>query len=209
MYKITNLVNSKIYVGVHKTTNLEDGYMGSGKVIRNAIAKHGIENFKKDILEFFENAELMYAREKEVVNENFLLRKDVYNLRRGGSGGFDYINKLGLNPYTTTFKNPDVHKATIESRKLRLLEKGFTDKELKSHKKLKGVAINKSFRDKGCINAASESSKLKRNNTFDEIKHQQGEKNSQFGTIWITNGFINKKIKKEDSIPEGWNRGRT
>lgn len=33
IYQITNLVNAKIYVGVHKTKDLNDGYMGSGKVI--------------------------------------------------------------------------------------------------------------------------------------------------------------------------------
>ena len=36
-----------------------------------------------------------------------------------------------------------------------------------------------------------------------------GEKNSQFGTCWITDGFENKKVKKEDAIPEGWKLGRT
>lgn len=99
-YKITNLINDKIYIGVHKTTELDDGYMGSGTVIRNAIQKHGIQNFKKDILKFFECSELMYEHEKEIVTDEFLLREDTYNLRRGGSGGFDYINKVKLNDRT-------------------------------------------------------------------------------------------------------------
>ena len=97
-------MNGKIYVGVHVTCNLQDGYMGSGKVIKNAIAKHGIDNFKKDILEFFDNEEDMYAREKEVVTEEFLSRKDVYNLRRGGNGGFDFINNNGLTNSKDNFK---------------------------------------------------------------------------------------------------------
>lgn len=97
LYRITNKVNGKIYVGVHKTRRLDDGYMGSGKVIRSAIKKHGVENFQKEILETFDDAEAMFAREKEIVTEDFLVRNDVYNLRRGGTGGFDHINRNGLN----------------------------------------------------------------------------------------------------------------
>ena len=77
LYQITNIVNNKIYVGVHKTNDKSDGYMGSGKVIKRAIEKHGINNFQKVILETFENSEAMYAREKEIVTEEFLSRDDV------------------------------------------------------------------------------------------------------------------------------------
>ena len=37
---------------------------------------------------------------------------------------------------------------------------------------------------------------------------QSGYGNSQHGTMWITNGLENKKIKKEDIIPVGWHKGR-
>jgi group I intron endonuclease len=97
LYKITNLINDKYYVGVHKTKNINDGYMGSGKVIRQAIEKYGIENFKKEILEYFSDSKTMLKREKEIVTEDFLTQENVYNLRKGGDGGFDYINKNKLN----------------------------------------------------------------------------------------------------------------
>ena len=48
----------------------------------------------------------------------------------------------------------------------------------------------------------------KRKSTFKEISHQSGKNNSQFGTMWITNGVENRKIKKAESVPEGWNKGR-
>lgn len=88
LYEIKNLVNGKIYIGVHSTPELEDGYMGSGTVIRRAIRKYGVENFQKTILEFFSTKEKMYEREKEIITDEFLLREDVYNVRRGGNGGF-------------------------------------------------------------------------------------------------------------------------
>lgn len=87
MYEIRNNLNGKIYVGVHKTNNMNDGYMGSGKIIKNAIKKHGIDNFTKVIIETFENSELMYAKEKQIVSEKFVDRNDTYNLAVGGSGG--------------------------------------------------------------------------------------------------------------------------
>lgn len=109
LYRITNLLNNKIYIGVHKTKSLDDGYMGSGKVIKHAIKTYGLDNFKKEILEFFENEELMYAKEKAIVTNEFLLREDTYNIRRGGTGGFDYINNNGIEKFKGK-KHTDVSK---------------------------------------------------------------------------------------------------
>jgi group I intron endonuclease len=130
LYKITNLVNNKIYVGVHKTRNLNDGYMGSGKVILSAIEKYGKQNFVKEILEYFDTASDMFSRENEIVNEEFLKRDDVYNLRKGGSGGFDYINSSGIIKFkgkkhsseskkTMGFKNPSIEERKMMSDRMK------------------------------------------------------------------------------------------
>ncbi len=83
-YKITNLINNKYYYGVHSTDNLNDGYMGSGKRIAIAIKKYGVENFKKEILKYFDSRIDMFEYEHSIVNENILKDPLCYNLAIGG-----------------------------------------------------------------------------------------------------------------------------
>ena len=116
MYEIRNNTNGKIYVGVHSARDVNNTYMGSGKVIKQAIKKHGIENFTKTILEIFSSKEEMYAREKEIVNDEFLLREDVYNLRLGGQGGFDYINSSGIHKFKNKQHTTETKEKIAKSR---------------------------------------------------------------------------------------------
>lgn len=117
LYKTTNLINGKIYIGVHKSRCSEDSYMGSGKLLISAIEKYGIENFEKTILEYFDNAESMYAREKEIVNEEFLSRVDVYNIKCGGDGGFEWINKSGIGGFAGRKHTDETRKKLSEAIK--------------------------------------------------------------------------------------------
>lgn len=97
VYKITNKINGKFYIGCHKTEVLDDGYMGSGKILKRAIKKHGQENFVKEILHVYDSAEAMFAKEKELV----YVSEETYNLKNGGDGGFDYINQNGIRNITS------------------------------------------------------------------------------------------------------------
>lgn len=87
IYKTTNLVNNKYYVGCHQTANLNDGYIGSGKHLRHAVKKYGIDNFKVEILHHASTKEEMFQIEKHIVNEELVNDVQSYNLKIGGSGG--------------------------------------------------------------------------------------------------------------------------
>ena len=91
VYQITNLINGKRYIGVHKTKNINDSYMGSGKLVKSAIKKHGIEHFNKEILVIFDNDEDMLQAEIQFV----LDLNPEYNLHEGGVRGWNYVNKTG------------------------------------------------------------------------------------------------------------------
>lgn len=85
VYQITNLINQKIYIGIHSTKNINDGYMGSGSNIKRAIKEFGANNFKKEILFDFDNPEDMIQQERLLVDRKFIARKDVYNISIGGA----------------------------------------------------------------------------------------------------------------------------
>ena len=207
VYKITNLVNEKIYVGVHKTSNLEDNYMGSGYLIKKAIEKYGIENFKKEYISIFDNAEDMFKMESELVNEDFLERTDVYNLKQGGFGGFDFINKNGLNKNCGDSFNWYIEKLKDEEfRKLDCAIKSERVKRLINEGKI--IKFNGQER-LGIPHTEETKRKIGEANS----KHQSGEGNSQYGTMWIHNLELkeNKKIKKDEFFSweqDGWLKGR-
>lgn len=65
IYKTTNNKNGKIYIGQHSTNRLNDGYLGSGVFLKEAIGEDGKENFTLEILEFVDGSkeDLDYAEE--------------------------------------------------------------------------------------------------------------------------------------------------
>jgi hypothetical protein len=95
VYKITNLLNSRYYLGVHETNNPNDDYLGSGIVIKRAVKKYGRHNFTKEVITQFSLASEAYAKEVELL-QSACQDQLCYNLHEGGQGGFKYINDKGL-----------------------------------------------------------------------------------------------------------------
>lgn len=206
IYKTTCQVTGKFYVGMHSTDNLEDGYLGSGKILGYSRRKYGDENHRKEILEFCSSRDELKRREKQIVNEELINQPLNMNLKYGGDGGWDHISINTLKrcqraaSAAMALKLKDTEFRKEYSRKL-------SDAQRRVKSEGRGVVIDPKFwLGKKLSNQHIERCKA----TFAERKHQQGEKNSQFGTCWVTNGTP-IKIKKEQLdkyLANGYRRGR-
>ena len=215
IYQITNLVNGKIYIGKHETTNIEDGYFGSGNLIQAAINKHGLENFEFKILIDLKSREEMNLLEKMVVTEEFCAREDVYNIKVGGDGGWDYVNTSGK---AVSLKqqyarlSPEQRKCL--SKKAQATRKNWSNERKDEYKKLcRSNALEWYANHPGYFagernpmygHVDSEETHKKR------VLNHLGSKNSQYGKMWICNDITRESVRilKTDPIPEGWRKGR-
>lgn len=212
IYKVTNKINGKFYIGSHKTKNLDDNYMGSGKYLKHSQEKHGIENFTKEILFVYDNPEDMYAKEAEIVNEDFLAEENTYNLKVGGFGGWDHINKnedirkeKNQRAGRTTRDNGGYKKGLYTQSILIKNQEWIRKRSNAFRQTIKEYYSNNDQWNKGIPHKEETKKKIGLAN-----KKLKGPKNSQFGTMWIYNceEKICKKIKKGDPIPDGWLPGR-
>lgn len=177
--------------------------MGSGKVLKRAIERYGLSNFRKDILHIFDNEADMNAKEIELV----VISEETYNLCPGGHGGFGHIN--------SNKELIDKRAKTLSKKMKERFQTGeLTPNQIGPLAEATKRKISFSMKTY-CSNGSSFSGK---NHTEEwKVNHskimkisQSRYKNSQFGSIWVTNGINNKKIKKDlDVMPEGWYKGRT
>ena len=118
IYKITNLENGKIYIGKHSTDNLNDSYMGSGKLIKKAISKYGKNAFKKDIIAFSDNEESLNFLERFYIKKYKSQDSSIgYNLTDGGEGTLGISNSGEKNPmYGKTPSEETKHKISIANK---------------------------------------------------------------------------------------------
>lgn len=195
LYRTTHTKTNRYYIGVHSTSNLEDGYLGSGTNIRNLIRSHGPEAFDFQILEYFDSSKKVLTREAEVVNENLLQDPLCLNIRLGGKGGWDYVNQNLSKEYLVE-----------RARKAGSHPCSWKGETLSEETKRKIGQANRGKQTWWKGRSHSEETKQRMSKSLEGKAART--KNSQFGTIWITNGSENQKIKKTDSIPEGWDRGR-
>ena len=97
IYKITNTINGKGYVGKHSTANVNDNYFGSGVALKKAVVKYGRENFRKEILCYCHSEEELNDMEMHKIFKHGTYGGG-YNLTKGGEG------KLGYKPSSESIK---------------------------------------------------------------------------------------------------------
>ena len=90
IYKTTNILNGKYYYGLHSTSNLDDGYLGSGRRLKYSLNKYGKENHKREIIEYCDTRKQVLTRENEIVNLNEIAKEDCMNLIVGGGNTYIY-----------------------------------------------------------------------------------------------------------------------
>lgn len=87
IYKTTNLINNRVYIGQHKSEVFDFKYKGSGKILLQAFEKYGKDNFKCELIqECFSKDELDQC-EKFYIDKYSKLYSDLYNITQGGFGG--------------------------------------------------------------------------------------------------------------------------
>lgn len=198
IYRTTCSLTNRYYYGMHSTNNLNDGYLGSGKFLRNSINKHGIENHICEHLEFLDSREKLKQREIEIVNDEMLSDPLCMNLKKGGEGG----GRLWSSEHANAF-----HKAGALAA-LKIQRQRYQTR-LKNDPELYQTVVNRLKEvSKDTFLGKHHSDESKKSIGIKNSINQSGTNNSRYGTCWITNEKESKTIQKGDLIPDGWRLGR-
>lgn len=209
-YKTTCIVTGKYYIGSHKLSKVTDRYLGSGKALIESIQRYGVENHVRDVIAEFD------TRSKSIELEHQLIKKakdagdsNILNLSTGGSS-FDYINESGKNLYPITSDNLKIRLENLSrGRKTQTHLREDLDYCAKVNANIsKGVKAyfeshQGNFKGRHHSDATKQliSDKLR--------EKSRGDKNSQYGSYWITNGITNTKWRdSKGPLPEGFKKGR-
>lgn len=86
IYKIKQKNSDNIYIGIHSTSDLNDGYMGSGVNLKKLMSKLGKDFFEKEIISFHKTRQEALDKERDIVNKDFVMQPNVLNIALGGGG---------------------------------------------------------------------------------------------------------------------------
>jgi group I intron endonuclease len=201
IYKTTNLINGKIYVGQDRHNNPK--YLGSGVKLKKSIQHYGIENFKKEILEHCEIEDLN-VREIFWIKE--LQSMDVsigYNLTAGGDGAINISDesKKKMSDSLKGRKFSEEHKEKLRGRtpwnkglkSTRVITDELREKLSKGGAKNKGKKFTEEHK-KNLRKPKSNSSKM-------GLADKRGTKNPFYGKTH-TEDSKKKMTESKNKIPQ-------
>lgn len=201
VYKVTNKINNNYYIGKHKNNKpYDNSYMGSGKLIKIAITKYGIENFEKEILAVFDTNEAAALFEQTLVTKVEVASNKCYNMHEGGHGGFAHINSLPPNerPNIISFRAKILSGEISVGGTQHWTEESYQKVLAQSW----GNKIKNGF-DPDNFSKLSDEDKEKCRLRLS--LSSTGNRNSQFGKRVFINLITNEKIKiKPELAPEGY-----
>jgi hypothetical protein len=190
---------------MHSTSNLDDDYIGSGQRLWKSIKKHGRDKHTKEILEFLEDRSSLKKREAELVNKDTLKDLMCMNLQTGGGGGFsgethlfNFIKNGENTRFSERWKDPEFKK-----------NKSIEAKERYKILKALGKFGNFHYDWTGRKHRPETKIKVGKANSINQL----GQRNSQFGTMFIYSDSLklSKRIKKsnlENELIGDWKIGR-
>lgn len=149
VYRTHNLINGKEYTGKHSTNDLNDGYYGSGPILKQAILKYGIENFAIEILSFHNSEYDALNEEARIVDEDYIQRDDTYNLTLGGVGTFSHIdnrNKINVFDHDGSIIKISKDDHRWKSKELKSVI-GYSNKGLSTYRDKDGNTLQASIDD--------------------------------------------------------------
>ena len=214
-YKITNRINGHYYYGVHSTSDIDDGYMCSGKRLKHAKNLYGIENFDKEIIKFFDSDEDAYEYESQIVTQDLVKDDNCYNCMLGGYGyhnkGLATVRDKEGNCFYVPIDDPRYlsgelfgitkGKVVVKDKNENIILVDKDDPRYLSGE-LVSVWSGKSHTDE---------TKQKMKEKHKGNNYQKGENNSQYGTCWVTKDGKNKKISSDEIdeyLNQGYKKGR-
>ena len=227
IYQVTNNVNGKIYIGMHETNDLEDNYMGSGKILNKAKEKYGLENFTFKVLMYLQNREEMCLLEHCVVTPEFCAREDVYNIKEGGDGGWDYVNLSSDFAIGTEKRRKQFHaQGGIESQKrfkenhngmsfTRYTIDNMTNEEYEKFCQKRSESVIKYWQENPNKKLIGEKNPMFGKKVSDQIRKRisnamKTDANNMKNTHWYVNFELQQciPIKDGSEIPKGFVLGR-
>jgi hypothetical protein len=177
IYKITNLINSKIYIG--KDTTSDSNYFGSGLLINRSFEKYGMENFIKEVIDETTDYDELSSKEIYWIEKyNSTDREIGYNISKGGDGGDVFSNHPNL----------DLIKEKISQgshTKGKTYEEAFGDERAKEYKEKLKKNIYK--------NILSVESKLKNQEKWQQYNNNFKER-CNFIKDEINNGHLDEYL---------------